>query len=180
ATPPPPSALLPYATLFRSGLLDPYPDPSIAGMLRTVLAGDRVEDEHQAQLLVDRLADPEREPGPGAVIAAHRLLGEALVADRIDLDEIDPPARVRTLSGTVRGPADALVVDRPHLAAVLGDDRLVPGPIEEAEDLAALLDVDLASARVTGTVTGRGRVSRWTDEPAAVRAAITAGIALPG
>ena len=163
-----------------AGLLDPYPDPSIAGMLRTVLAGDRVEDEHQAQLLVDRLADPEREPGPGAVIAAHRLLSEALVAARIDLDEIDPPAGVRTLSGTVRGPADALVVDRPHLAAVLGDDRLVPGPIEEAEDLAALLDVDVASARITGTVIGRGRVSRWTDEPAAVRAAMTAGIALPG
>lgn len=163
-----------------AGLLDPYPDPGIAGMLRTVLAGDRVEDEQQAQILVDRLAGPDRKPGPGAVIAAHRSLAEALVAERIELDGVDPPTGVRALSGAVIDPADALVVDRPHLAAVLGDDRLVPGPIEVAEDLAALLDVDVASARIVGTVTGQGRVSRWTEEPAAVRAAMTAGIGLPG
>src|SRR5699024_5058866 len=98
---------------------------------------------------------------------------------RIELDGVDPPTGVRALSGAVIDPADALVVDHPHLAAVLGDDRLVPGPIGAAEDLAALLDVDVASARIVGTVTGQGRVSRWAEEASAVRAAMTVGADLP-
>ncbi|MBD0323934.1 MAG: ATP-binding protein, partial [Aldersonia sp.] len=58
-------------------------------------------------------------------------------------------------------------------AAALPPDRLVVGSITTAADLAALLDLPLASAVVRSKVTTSGRTTAWDREPLAVLVATT-------
>ncbi|MGW0043560.1 sacsin N-terminal ATP-binding-like domain-containing protein [Rhodococcus sp. NPDC003348] len=160
------------------GLLDVLDHPD-AATLSGALAADRVEGTEMAELLLGRLADPDRDPGPAVVVRAHRLLAEATAAGVLDLDALMPPARVRAIDGTVADPAEALVLDRAWLAAAIPADRLVVGDLVSVDALAELLDLPPASERVRGEVLGVGRAGDWAREPAAVLASVASGRALP-
>lgn len=160
------------------GLLDVLDHPDVAA-LTGALAADRVDSVATAELLIDRLADPERAPGPAVVVRAHRLLAAATAAGTLDLDELSPPARVRAMSGAAVDPAAAVVLDRPWFAAAIPADRLVVGDLAGAAALAELLDLPLASEAVHAEVLGAGRVSTWDREPGAVLAHVASGRELP-
>lgn len=161
-----------------AGLLDPCPHPD-ADRLRPCLAATGVESTETAALLLDRLADPDRTPAPAVTARAHAALAAASAAGMLDLDALHLPDAVRSLAGSIVDAADALVLDRPWLAAVVPADRLVLGALPTAAVLADLLDVALASAEVSGHVTGPGRATGWRNEPAAVLAAAVAQRPLP-
>ncbi|TQF74361.1 ATP-binding protein [Rhodococcus spelaei] len=160
------------------GLLDVLDHPD-AAVLSGALAADRVDGTALAGLLLDRLADPEREPSPAVIARTHRLLGAATAADAIDLDELSPPPRVRTVSGVLADPAAAVVLDRPWFAAAVPPELLVVGDLPTAPALAELLDLAPASEGVRGEVVGAGRVSDWDREPGAVLAHVALGRPLP-
>ena len=117
----------------------------------------------EAVELLDRLADPAR-PVTGDVAGiAHTALAAALRAGVFELDDLDPPDQVRTLTGAVV-PADrAVVADTPWVLPALGDVPAVPGG-DDPDALAELLDLPVASARVTGTVRGAGEPLGWTAD----------------
>nr|WP_257017842.1 MULTISPECIES: ATP-binding protein [unclassified Rhodococcus (in: high G+C Gram-positive bacteria)] len=161
------------------GLLDVFEHPDAAA-LSGVVAADRVDGVEMAELLLDRLADRDRDPGPAVVARTHRLLAEATASGILDLDELSPPAAVRTLSGQLADPAEAVVLDRPWLAAAVPSELLVVGDLPSAAGLAELLDLPPASEAIRGEVLGAGRrVSAWDREPAAVLAHIALGLPLP-
>lgn len=137
-------------------------------VLRAVLADPEIMTAHLAEELLDALADPAKAPTPEAISHSHRRLSTALADGVLDLEDLEPPQRVRALSGAVIDGADALVLDRPWLGQALPADRLVVGDIETAESLAALLDVPLASQAITAEVLGAGRRTTWTAEPLGV------------
>ncbi|MFE3289718.1 sacsin N-terminal ATP-binding-like domain-containing protein [Rhodococcus sp. NPDC059234] len=160
------------------GLLDVLDHPDAAA-LSGALAADRVDGTALAGLLLDRLADPARDPSPAVIARAHRLLGESTAAGILDLDELSPPSRVRTVSGALAEPAESVVLDRPWFAAAVPPELLVVGDLSTAPALAELLDLPPASEAVRGEVVGAGRVSDWDREPGAVLAHVALGRPLP-
>ncbi|MBH0120950.1 ATP-binding protein [Rhodococcus sp. CX] len=160
------------------GLLDPCPHPD-ADRLRACLASPVVDSTALAALLLDRLADPDRDPAPAVVAAAHGALAAAYASGVLDVAALDLPDAVRSIAGTVVDAADALVLDRPWLAAVVPAERIVMGTTATAGALAELLDLPLASDTVSAEPTGPGRATEWSREPQAVLAAATTGVPLP-
>ncbi|MGX1809833.1 sacsin N-terminal ATP-binding-like domain-containing protein [Nocardia sp. NPDC055321] len=148
-------------------------------VLRAILADPEVMTAHLAEELLDALADPAKTPSPDAVSHTHRRLSTALADGTLDVEDLDPPQRVRALSGAVIDGADALVLDRPWFGAVLPPERLVAGDIEHAESLAALLDLPLASQAVTAEVLGEGRHTDWAAEPLGVLLRLQFGVSAP-
>ncbi|MFI6870384.1 sacsin N-terminal ATP-binding-like domain-containing protein [Nocardia sp. NPDC050406] len=147
--------------------------------LRAVLADpDTITHDLAAELLA-ALADPARNPTPEAISQTHRRLAEATAAGRLDLDDLVLPDRVRALSGAVIDAADALVLDQPWYGLALPPNRLVVGDIDSAADLAALLDLPLASRAVTAEVLGAGRRTTWSAEPLGVLWRLRSGTAAP-
>ncbi|MFZ2527976.1 MAG: ATP-binding protein [Rhodococcus sp. (in: high G+C Gram-positive bacteria)] len=161
-----------------AGLLDPCPHPD-SGRLRACLAAAVIDSTGLAELLIERLADPDRCPAPAVVAAAHSALAGAYASGVLDAAELDLPDAVRSIAGTVVDASHALVPDRPWFAALIPTDRIVIGSAATAVALAELLDLTLASAAVSGEPAGPGRASEWTREPQAVLAAVAAGVALP-
>jgi len=141
-------------------------DPADVGALRAVLADPDTITQELAAALLDALADPSKTPSPGVVSEAHRRLAAAL--DRLDLDALGLPERVRALSGAVIDPAEALVLDEPCYGLALPPDRLVAGDRATARALATLLDLPLVSEAVSAEVIGAGRESTWAAEPLGV------------
>lgn len=160
------------------GLLDPVDHPESA-IFAASLAPATVDSLDLAQLLLDRLADPRREPSPAVVVRAHGLLAAAVAAHVLDLEDLRLPEHVRSITGAPIDPAEALVLDKPWLAAAVPHERLVVGDIETADALADLLDLPVASAAVRGTVSSSGRESSFEREPTAVLAFATLGRTLP-
>lgn len=161
-----------------AGLLDVLDHPA-ASALAAALAPASVDDTALAAVLLDRLADPERTVTPDVATRTHRLLGAAAARGVLDLDDLVLPARVRSLAGTVAEPDVALVLDRPHLGALVPPERLVLGAFDTAAALADLLDLPLASTAIDAVVLGDGRVSSWDREPGAVLACAALGLTLP-
>jgi hypothetical protein len=125
--------------------------------------------------LLARLADPARVVTPAVVHAAHTALAGA------DLDpaEVDPPYRVRAVTGEVVDAEGAMVLDAPWLAAVLPAGELVSGGDPGA--LADLLDLPLATERVRADLldsTG-GHSVRWAELVEVVAVCAAAGLAVP-
>ena len=119
-----------------SGLYDEAPAdaPGVRHALAEVLDDD-------ADALLARLADPARVLDRVQVRAVHAALAAAG-------PDVDPPERVRAvLAGelVVVAAEDAVVVDRPDLLARVSPYAVVPCPLGQAEALADLLDVALAS-----------------------------------
>ncbi|MGV9675071.1 sacsin N-terminal ATP-binding-like domain-containing protein [Nocardia sp. NPDC003482] len=131
--------------------------------LRAVLADPDAIGQDLAAALLDALADPAKTPSPEAISRTHARLAAA--ADRLDLDALAPPDRVRALSGAVVDPADALVLDRPWYGLALPPDRLVVGDLDHAEALANLLDLPLAATAVDAEILGAGDPASWSDDP---------------
>ncbi|MGH3884275.1 MAG: sacsin N-terminal ATP-binding-like domain-containing protein, partial [Pseudonocardiaceae bacterium] len=122
-----------------------------------------------------RLADPARTVTPATVYAAHAALAGA------DLDpaELEPPARVRAVTGDVVDSEAAMVLDVPWLAAVLPVGELVSGG--DPNTLADLLDLPLASERVMPELldAGAGATVRWAELVEVVAVCAAAGLAVP-
>ncbi|MFN2496377.1 MAG: sacsin N-terminal ATP-binding-like domain-containing protein [Pseudonocardiaceae bacterium] len=161
-----------------AGLYDPVPVPDVSDELLAaagVRTGLRVTGTADAADLLTRLADPARTVTPAVVYAAHTALAGA------DLDpaDLEPPVRVRAMTGEVADAGRAMVLDAPWLAAVLPAGELVAGG--EAGVLADLLDLPLASERVAPELTapGAGRLVRWAELVEVVAVCAAAGLAVP-
>ena len=125
--------------------------------------------------LLARLGDPTRTVTPAVVHAAHTALAGA------DLDpaDVEPPARVRAVTGGVIGADRAVVLDSPWLAGVLRAGELVSGGDPGA--LADLLDLPLASERGVPELLDAfaGATVRWADLVEVVAVCAAAGLAVP-
>ncbi|MPY77200.1 MAG: molecular chaperone Hsp90 [Actinophytocola sp.] len=163
-----------------AGLYDAVPD---LGLSREVLvaAGVRdtldVTDAEDAEDLLDRLADPSREPRQGVVLRAHAALAalspEAAAA-------VSPPDAMRALDGSVTD-ADAVgVLDVPWLLGVVDPATLLAADtVAAAGALADVLDVPLASERAAGTVVSEGELVGLSDLSAVCVVAELLGIDVP-
>ncbi|HEY5856658.1 MAG TPA: ATP-binding protein [Aldersonia sp.] len=161
-----------------AGLLDPLADPDLdaaAQAVRGALADPERLDIELAQVLVERLADPDRSPAPGTVADVHRRLAEAVTAGMLTPGDVALPAQVRTIAGTLADPDDVVVLDRPWFAAAIPPHQLVVGALESAPALATLLDLRLASQAVGAEVLGAGRETDWFADPFGVLAQLAAG-----
>jgi hypothetical protein len=136
-----------------------------------------VADPHAAADLLARLADPARHPDPALVAHAHAALAAAVSDGRVDPADLEPPDRVRARDGTVAAVDVAVVLDRPWLAAVLPPGETVAGG--DPEDLAALMDLPVASDVVAATVEGTGVRRRWAEIPEIVLACTALRTAVP-
>lgn len=181
---------LPSATAL-AGLYDPVPAPGLdgpgladAGLDDAVLAAIGVRaapaaaDADEAAELLDRLGDPDRTVTGEVAGAAHTALAAALGTGALDVDDLDPPERVRTLAGRVVPAGRAVVLDEPWVLPALGEVPAVPGGDDPAA-LADLLDLPLASDRVTGTVRGAGHPTPWASLPEVVLACRALGVPVP-
>jgi hypothetical protein len=102
--------------------------------LADVLAADGGADD-----LLDRLADEHRTVPAGTLAAVWSLLAQ------VDPARVSPPARLRLASGRVVPAADVAVVDAPEHLQVLAADRALVVPLDVAEQLAEVLDLDRSS-----------------------------------
>ncbi|WP_459550096.1 sacsin N-terminal ATP-binding-like domain-containing protein [Nocardia sp. X0981] len=134
--------------------------------LKGCLADPAAIDLALTESLLEALADPAKTPASETVSRVHALLGSGVA--RLDLAALDPPDRVRALSGAVVDAGDALVLDLPWFGLAVPPDRLVVADPATAADLAALLDLPLVSERVTAEILGRGRETGWADDPLGV------------
>jgi hypothetical protein len=169
-----------------AGLFDPVPADGGDGAavldeellatagVRTAL---EVADAEDAADLLARLADPGRHPSPATVRAAHAALTRASAEDQFDIEELELPAAVRAVSGAT-APADAaFVLDLPWLAGIADPDRAVAGG--DPYLLAELLDLPLASEKLSATVVSSGRRTPWADLPEIAAAAEAIGREVP-
>ena len=140
-----------------------------------VRTGLTVTGTGDATDLLDRLADPARTVIPAVVHAAHAALAGA----GIDPADVEPPARVRAVTGEVVDADRAVVLDAPWLAAVRPAGQLVSGGDPVA--LAELLDLPLASEQDTPELldTGAGRTARWAELVEVVAVCAAAGLTVP-
>ncbi|MER7079826.1 hypothetical protein SAMN02982929_07107 [Saccharopolyspora kobensis] len=168
-----------------AGLYDPVPDVGLdAEHLR--LAGVRdelnVEDTDDAADLLERLGDPERTVRAGTALRAHQALAEAVACRTIDPSEIDPPEMVRSVSGAVVSTGRAVVLDEPWMLSVVEAPLVIAGGSPDqfdAEALAELLDLPLASEENTMQVVGEGRTQRWPEVARVPASCELLGIPLP-
>ncbi|GAB2956956.1 molecular chaperone Hsp90 [Amycolatopsis acidiphila] len=142
-----------------AGLYDPVPDVGLGPEVLT-LAGVRAElavaDLDDAADLLDRLGDPDRVVAAGLISRAYA----ALAAVDLDWSQLDPPARVRAVDGSVVAAEQAAVLDLPWLAAVWPAGRLVAAAAPER--LAELLDVPVLSELVSARLP-EGEFLRWSE-----------------
>ncbi|MGQ0774373.1 MAG: sacsin N-terminal ATP-binding-like domain-containing protein [Pseudonocardiales bacterium] len=174
---PPPYWRLPGAVSL-AGLYDPVPVLEVDQALLAaagVRAGLSITSPADAADVLARLADPARTLTPAVVYAAHA----ALVCADLDPDAVDPPHRVRVVTGDVIEAGRAMVLDLPWLAAVLPPGELVAGGDPAA--LADLLDLPLASEQVAPELLdrGTGRVVRWAELVEVVAVCAAVGLPVP-
>ncbi|HEX3787016.1 MAG TPA: hypothetical protein VHW44_04090 [Pseudonocardiaceae bacterium] len=164
-----------------AGLFDPVPAEIDlpAELLLVVGVRDRlvVDDAEDATDLLDRLGDADREVGVGLAMRVHAELVDAVVSGRLDPADVDPPERVRVISGQTIAAEDAVVLDRPWLV-VAGEDRIVAAA-DGDEKLADLLNVSLASEVVTAEPEADGDELAWAELGAVRLACALLGIDVP-
>jgi hypothetical protein len=138
-----------------------------------VRADLRVRDNAEADDLLLRLVDEDRDPDVALVAVAHAALSESVAAGAVSADDLVLPERVRATDGSVVDVDLAVVLD-----AVLPADETVVGGDPLA--LAELLDLPLASEVVFAEVdpTG-GRPVRWSALPEVVSACDVLGVPVP-
>ncbi|GAA4889298.1 sacsin N-terminal ATP-binding-like domain-containing protein [Saccharopolyspora cebuensis] len=169
-----------------AGLYDPVPDVGVdesALRLAGIRAELRVLDVDDAADLLERLGDPERAVRPGTALRAHEALAEAVACGVVDPTAIDPPEQVRSVSGAVVSTSNAVVLDEPWMLGVLDAPLVVAGGSPDgfdAEALAELLDLPLASEENTMRVAGQGERRPWTEVARVATACELLGVTLPG
>nr|WP_308434982.1 ATP-binding protein [Nocardia jinanensis] len=153
-----------------AGLLPELPITGLSAVdldaLRGCLADPGALDLALVETLLEALSDNEKSPAAEVVSLVHARLGAAV--PRLDLTALDPPDRVRALSGAVIDAGDALVLDRPWFGLAVPADRLVVADPATAADLAVLLDLPVVSEQVEAEVLGAGHETNWTEEPLGV------------
>ncbi|WP_439031953.1 sacsin N-terminal ATP-binding-like domain-containing protein [Gordonia terrae] len=161
-----------------ANIIDPLDHPD-ADALSGALARLEPDDADDASVLVTRLGEPGREISAGATVSVHAAVVAACRRGAIDPADVEVPDRVRTLAGTVTD--RAVVVDRPWFLQALPDDESVlAGPTvrpEDADVLATLLDLPLATEEYTATVRDPGDAVTWAH-PEAVRFGAVRGTAV--
>ena len=168
-----------------AGLFDPIPEQGLdTGLLAAVGVRSRcsVADTEDAADLLARLAESGREPDAALVWLAHDRLADAVLAGRVDIDELDPPTHVRAVDATVTAAADAVLLDHTWLGAALDPAHTVAGRLdsEGIDALAQLLDLPLASEIVEGRINeNTGERVRWSSRPEVVAACPALGIEVP-
>jgi hypothetical protein len=153
-----------------TGLYAEVPSGVDADLLRALGARTTLEallaTPGGADDLLARLADPGRAVGRTMLRALYRALAA------VPADDATPPEAVRAVRGAavvVADPGEAVVLDAPDLWPHVADRPLVLGPLAQADALADLLALPLASEVVTGDVTSSGREE---DVPAVAREAL--------
>ncbi|MDT7662631.1 MAG: hypothetical protein QOD04_2187 [Pseudonocardiales bacterium] len=130
------------------------------GLLAVIgVRGDAtVADTADAADLITRLGDPERTPDAALTWACYAELADAVLADRVEVGELDPPERLRAADGSVLEADHAVLLDRSWLAPALPPEETVAGrlDVDGVEALADLLDLPLASEVVAGRVVDPG------------------------
>ncbi|RRO15356.1 ATP-binding protein [Saccharopolyspora rhizosphaerae] len=168
-----------------AGVYDPVPDVVLdqeALRLAGVRAELRVDDVEDAEDLLQRLGDPDRAIRAGTALRAHQVLGEAVAEGVVDPAEIDPPEMVRSVSGAVVSTGRAVVLDEPWMLSVLEAPLVIAGGSPEqfeAEALAELLDLPLASEENTLRVSDGGRVQRWSEVARVATSCELLGVEVP-
>ncbi|CCH27862.1 hypothetical protein ABZ816_06665 [Actinosynnema sp. NPDC047251] len=158
------------------GLYDVVPDVGLpahvlaAAGVRTSL---EVVDEDDVNDLLARLGDPERKLADALVLRVHAALAE--VADSVG---VEPPDRVRVLTGEAVPADDVVVLDLPWLLGVLPGNQVLAAE-GSAEVLAELLALPLASEEITGEVDGDGDEVVWSELGAVRLACDLLGVDLP-
>jgi hypothetical protein len=151
------------------GLLDPAPDwvgdldPGLRSAIGVLddAPGGRI-GPRAAEVLLARLADPARQVDAVTCLRAWRRLtesGTGIGAGAAGRAEATAPQQVRVLDGDrtrVVPAAEAVVVDDPRWLQRTDLGGQVVAPAGRADDLADLLDVDLASERAAGVVGSAG------------------------
>ncbi|MDR7301507.1 sacsin N-terminal ATP-binding-like domain-containing protein [Haloactinomyces albus] len=152
-----------------AGLYEAVPDVGLSEeqlRLAGVRAELRVADSADANDLARRLGDRERSVRAGTALRAHRVLAEAVACEIIDPADAEPPRAVRSVSGAVVSAERAVVLDEPWLIGVFEAPLVVAGGSPEdfdAEALAELFDLPLASEQGPMRVQGAGVEQRWRD-----------------
>ncbi|QIZ35719.1 sacsin N-terminal ATP-binding-like domain-containing protein [Saccharopolyspora sp. ASAGF58] len=168
-----------------AGLYDAVPDVGLDDEhLR--IAGVRgelvIEDADDAEDLLERLGDPDRAVRAGTALRAHQALTDAVAGGVVDPGEFDPPEMVRSVSGAVVSTGRAVVLDEPWMLGVLEAPLVIAGGSPDqfdAEALAELLDLPLASEENTMQVVGPGRLQRWPEVARVPAACELLGITVP-
>lgn len=152
-----------------AGLYDPVPDLGmpdehlrLAGV-RTQLS---IEDSSGAADLIARLGDSNRAVHASTALRAHRALAESVVSGVCDPSEVPTPTAVRSLAGAVVGADRAVVLDEPWMLGILDAPLVVAGggaDDYDAEALAEVLDLPLASEEAALPASGQGRAQAWSD-----------------
>jgi hypothetical protein len=144
-----------------AGLYDPVDPGAVEGLDPEFQAALGIKSTALALLatpggpdeLLDRLADPDRSVTRTQLTDLYCSLAE------VPADQVGPPEWLRaTLDGelVVAHAEDVVVVDAPDLLPLLAGRPYLPIPLRHALALADLLDLDLASATVSGKVADAG------------------------
>lgn len=168
-----------------AGLYDPVPDVGLdleplrlAGVRQKL----RVADTDDAADLLARLAERERTVRAGTAVRAHRALADAVACDVVETEDLEPPRAVRSLSGAVVDAHRAVVLDEPWLLGVLEAPLVVAGGSPDqldAEALAELLDLPLASEDPPARVPDGGTIQQWSDTARVSAACELLGVPVP-
>ncbi|MEU6268992.1 sacsin N-terminal ATP-binding-like domain-containing protein [Saccharopolyspora shandongensis] len=168
-----------------AGLFDAVPDVGLDDeQLR--ITGVRselvIDDSDDAADLLERLGDPDRAVRAGTALRAHQALADAVAAGVVDPAEIDLPEMVRSVSGAVVSTGRAVVLDEPWMLSVLEAPLVIAGGSPDqfdAESLAELLDLPLASEENTMQVVDEGRAQNWPEVARVPAACELLGITVP-
>lgn len=167
------------------GLYDPVGDVGLTEdelLLAGVRTRLRVVDTEDAADLLQRLGDPERGVRAGTGLRAHQALAEAVARGAVEPEEVTPPEAVRSVSGATVPAQRAVVLDEPWMMGVLESPLVVAGGSPDSFDadaLAELLDLPLASEEDDHEVVGAGGVQRWREVARVEAACELLGLAVP-
>ncbi|RJQ82650.1 hypothetical protein D5S17_01825 [Pseudonocardiaceae bacterium YIM PH 21723] len=151
-----------------AGLYDPVPDIGLPEDLLELLGvrtGLTVNSAAEAAEMLNRLGDPARQIAVGTTLRAHGELIAAVEDGRFAADQVDLPAKVRSITGEAVDSAEAVILDVPWALAVWDGDFVVGLTDVEparAELLADLLDLPLAGEQGPVEVITTGVVSSWS------------------
>ncbi|GAB3283012.1 sacsin N-terminal ATP-binding-like domain-containing protein [Parasphingorhabdus pacifica] len=168
-----------------AGLYDPVPDVGLPDeLLRLAGVRDelRVDTEDDAADVLGRLADRARTVRAGTALRAHGALAESVAAGIVDPGAVETPVSVRSVSGAVVDAERAAVLDEPWMLGVLDAPLVVSGggPEEfDAEALAELLDLPLASEENSMRVQDEGKVQAWREVGRVATSCELLGVPIP-
>ena len=173
------------------GLYDEVPDVGLSPQLLTsvgVQAELVISDAPDAQEMLVRLGDPEREVSSGTAMRMHAELVAAMAAGGFVPTDVQPPDTVRTISGAAADAEDAMVLDRPWFLPIVPESRVLAARVmpvtddvefDPIEALADLFNIALASEVITAAPEVDGEPVAWSDLGAIRLACSLLGVHVP-